>query len=148
MEKVIEFLKKNWVIVLIGIVVIYILYKKKKNNELARRLEGNRQQALIEFDKFNVLSSAEKKDKAYEEEKKSLIDLVKNTTEKERQLLFELLSGAVSVFQKSYEGENQEEAVDNFNKALAEFHNGLAKKYGRENVIKFKAKMEKYGFDM
>jgi cbb3-type cytochrome oxidase subunit 3 len=53
MEKVIEFLKKNWVIVLIGIVIIYILYKNKKNNELARRLEDNRQQALIEFDKFS-----------------------------------------------------------------------------------------------
>jgi cbb3-type cytochrome oxidase subunit 3 len=148
MEKVIEFLKKNWVIVLIGIVIIYILYKNKKNNELARRLEDNRQQALIEFDKFNVLSSAEKKDKAYEEEKKSLIDLVKNTTEKERQLLFELLSGAVSVFKKSYKGETQEEASKNFQQELDKFHMGLASKYGKENVIKFKAKMEKYGFDM
>jgi cbb3-type cytochrome oxidase subunit 3 len=148
MEKVIEFLKKNWVIVLIGIVIIYILYKNKKNNELARRLEDNRQQALIEFDKFNVLSSAEKKDKAYEEEKKSLIDLVKNTTEKERQLLFELLSGAVSVFQKSYKGETQEEAAKNFQQELDKFHMGLASKYGKENVIKFKAKMDKYGCDM
>ena len=58
------------------------------------------------------------------------------------------MTGAIEVFKNNYEGESQEEATNNFNQALAQFHEGLAKKYGRENVIKFKAKMEKYGFDM
>lgn len=148
MEKVVEFLKKNWLIIAIGIVVIYILYRNKKSKELARTIESDRQQALIEFDKFNVLSSAEKKDKAYEEEKKSLINLINNSTEKEKKLLFELITGAIAVFKKSYKGESQEEAAKNFQEELDKFHMGLASKYGRENVIKFKAKMDKYGFDM
>jgi hypothetical protein len=142
MEKIIEFLKKNLIIVLIVVVIAFVLILKKQKEE------EDKNRAIVEFDKLNVLSSGQKSGKDYEEEKKSLLNLVKNATEDERKLLYDLINGTIVVFKKSYKGKDQEEAKSNYNQELNKFYSDLVSKYGKENVMAFKAKMDKYGFDI
>jgi hypothetical protein len=141
MEKVIEILKKNWIIALVIILAIffYLKWKKSKDAEL---------KAVAEFDKLNSISSTQKTGAAYDDERKSLTKLFNNSNEIERKLLYDLIAGTEVVFNKSYKGLKKDDAVKTFQTDLNKVQADLTSKYGIGVVKDFKAKMDKYGFDI
>lgn len=141
MEKVIEILKKNWIIALVIILAIffYLKWKKSKDAEL---------KAVAEFDKLNSISSTQKTGAAYDDERKSLTKLFNNSNEIERKLLYDLIAGTEVVFNKSYKGLKKDDAVKTFQTDLNKVQADLTSKYGIGVVKGFKAKMDKYGFDL
>lgn len=141
MEKVIEILKKNWIIALVIILAIffYLKWKKSKDTEL---------KAVAEFDKLNSISSTQKTGAAYDDERKSLTKLFNNSNEIERKLLYDLIAGTEVVFNKSYKGLKKDDAVKTFQTDLNKVQADLTSKYGIGVVKDFKAKMDKYGFDI
>ena len=141
MEKVIEILKKNWIIALVIILAIffYLKWKKSKDAEL---------KAVAEFDKLNSVSSTQKTGAAYDYERKSLTKLFNNSNEIERKLLYDLIAGTEVVFNKSYKGLKKDDAVKTFQTDLNKVQADLTSKYGIGVVKDFKAKMDKYGFDI
>jgi hypothetical protein len=141
MEKVIEILKKNWIIALVIILAIffYLKWKKSKDAEL---------KAVAEFDKLNSVSSTQKTGAAYDDERKSLTKLFNNSNEIERKLLYDLIAGTEVVFNKSYKGLKKDDAVKTFQTDLNKVQADLTSKYGIGVVKDFKAKMDKYGFDI
>lgn len=141
MEKVIEILKKNWIIALVIILAIffYLKWKKSKDAEL---------KAVAEFDKLNSVSSTQKTGAAYDDERKSLTKLFNNSNEIERKLLYDLIAGTEVVFNKSYKGLKKDDVVKTFQTDLNKVQADLTSKYGIGVVKDFKAKMDKYGFDI
>ena len=141
MEKVIEILKKNWIIALVIILAIffYLKWKKSKYAEL---------KAVAEFDKLNSVSSTQKTGAAYDDERKSLTKLFNNSNEIERKLLYDLIAGTEVVFNKSYKGLKKDDVVKTFQTDLNKVQADLTSKYGIGVVKDFKAKMDKYGFDI
>lgn len=141
MEKVIEILKKNWIIALVIILAIffYLKWKKSKDAEL---------KAVAEFDKLNSISSTQKTGAAYDDERKSLTKLFNNSNEIERKLLYDLIAGTEVVFNKSYKGLKKDDVVKTFQTDLNKVQADLTSKYGIGVVKDFKAKMDKYGFDI
>jgi|688.fasta_scaffold62857_3 hypothetical protein len=141
MEKVIEILKKNWIIALVIILAIFFYFKWKKSKDAELK-------AVAEFDKLNKVSSTQKTGTAYDDERKSLTKLFNNSNEIERKLLYDLIAGTEMVFNKSYKGLKKDDAVKTFQTDLNKVQADLTSKYGIGVVKDFKAKMDKYGFDI
>ena len=141
MEKVIEILKKNWIITTLIVLVIFFYFKWKKNKDAELKL-------VAEFDKLNNTSSTQKTGAAYDDERKSLSQLFNNSNEIERKLLYDLIAGTEVVFNKSYKGLKKDDAMKSFQSDLSKVQADLTSKYGIGVIKGFKAKMDKYGFDI
>jgi hypothetical protein len=136
-----EFLKKHWVWIVVAVLGIYLYlnYTKRKQAE---------DKAIALFNKLNSMSAQAKAGQAYSSEKTSLVKLVDNSTEKERQILADLLNGTIGAFTAAEQEKDKEKAKKGFGENIAKMQNDLIAKHGRENVVKFKVKMDKYGFDI
>jgi hypothetical protein len=62
--------------------------------------------------------------------------------------LYDLIAGTEMVFNKSYKGLKKDDAVKTFQTDLNKVQADLTSKYGIGVVKDFKAKMDKYGFDI
>ena len=104
--------------------------------------------ALNMFNQLNAMSSQAKIGKAYEDEKASLVKLIDNSSDKERRILSDLLNATIATFSASEQEKDKEKSKQLFSANLNKMQSDLVAKYGKENVIKFKAKMDMYGFDI
>lgn len=136
-----ELAKKYWIIIVVAIILGIILYRRKLQKD-----EENRE--VVEFEKLNALSSGKKEGKDYEDEKRSLANVIKNANAKEKAMLHDLIKGTIVVFSKSYKGKDKKEATDNYQKEMSKFNSDLVAKYGMDTAKSLKEKMDKYGFDI
>lgn len=141
MEKAIEFVKKHWIITIAVVLVIFFYYKWKKIKDVEEKLAA-------EFNKLNSLSASQKTGTDYDKQRNNLTQLVNNSNEIERKLLYDLITGTEVVFGKSYKGLEKDEAYKQFQADLSKFQSDLMNKYGEGVVKSFKAKMDKYGFEL
>jgi len=142
MEKITEFLRNNSVlVVLVAIIVFYIIISRKRIKEAENK-------AIQAFDKLNSMAAKAKVNAEYASEKASLIKLVDNATSKEREVLTDLLNGSIAAFDAAEKEKDKEKAKKDFNAAMGKLKSDLLSKYGEKDVMTFKAKMDKYGFDI
>ena len=141
MEKIKVFIKTNWVWIIVAILVIYLFYTNKKKKEAEAK-------AVALFNSLNSMAAKAKQGAEYDSEKKSLIQLVDNASGKEREILSDLLSGTISVFTAAEQETDKEKAKKEFSGKIAQMQSDLVTKHGQKNVMSFKAKMDKYGFDI
>jgi Ulp1 family protease len=141
MEKITEFIKKYWVWIIVAVLAIYLFYTMKKKKEIEAK-------AIAMFNQLNSMAAKEKKGAEYTSEKTSLLNLLKNASSKDREILMDLLNGSLTVFANSEKETNKQKARENFPVQVAEMQSGIIKKHGQADVLKFKAKMDKYGFDI
>ena len=141
MEKITAFITKNWVWIIVAILVIYLFYtiKKKKDAEA---------KAIVAFDKLNSMAAKVKQGAEYTSEKTSLLKLVDNASAKEREILADLLNGSIAVFTAAEKEADKEKAKKEFSGKIAKMQSDLITKHGQKNVMSLKAKMDKYGFDI
>lgn len=136
-----DLLKKYWIYIVV-VVLVYYLYtnysKRKKAEDVALNL----------FNQVNAMSSQAKIGKAYEDEKASLIKLIDNSNDKERRMLSDLLNATIATFSASEQEKDKERSKELFTANLNKMQGDLVAKYGKDNVMKFKAKMDMYGFDI
>ena len=141
MEKITAFIKNNWIWIVLAIVAIYFIYSRKKIKESEDR-------AIAAFDKLNSMAAKAKKDAEYTSEKASLVKLVDNASIKERLILTDLLNGSITAFTAAENEKDKEKAKSDFNTAMNKLKTDLISKHGEKDVMTFKAKMEKYGFEI
>lgn len=141
MEKITAFLKNNWIWIVLAIVVIYFIYSRK-------RIKEAEDKAIQAFDRLNSMAAKAKKDAEYASEKASLIKLVDNASVKERLILTDLLNGSIAAFTAAEKEKDKEKAKKDFNAAMVKLKSDLISKHGEKDVMTFKAKMDKYGFDI
>lgn len=136
-----ELLKKYWTYIAVGVLVyfLYSNYSKRKKAEDA---------AVNLFNQLNAMSNQAKIGKAYEDEKASLVKLIDNSNEKERKLLSDLLNATIATFSASEQEKDKERSKELFAANINKLQSDLVAKYGKDNVMKFKAKMDMYGFDI
>ena len=136
-----DLLKKYWIYIVV-VVLVYYLYtnysKRKKAEDVALNL----------FNQVNAMSSQAKIGKAYEDEKASLIKLINNSNDKESAILSDLLNATIATFSASEQEKDKERSKELFAANLNKMQSDLVAKYGKDNVMKFKAKMDMYGFDI
>lgn len=141
MEKITEFIKKNWIWLLLAVVVIYFIYSRKKIKE-------SEDKAIQAFNQLNSMTAKAKVNADYDSEKASLIKLVDNASVKEREILTDLLNGSIAAFDAAEKEKDKEKAKKDFATAMAKLKSDLISKHGEKNVMTFKAKMDKFGFDI
>ena len=141
MEKITTFIKNNWIWIVLALVVIYFFYSRKK-------IKDAEDKAIAAFDQLNNLVAKSKKGADYVSEKSSLIKLVDNASEKERQVLTDLLNSSIDAFNAAEKQTDKKKAKEDFIKSISKIQSDLITKHGKENVMTFKAKMDKYGFDI
>ena len=141
MEKITAFIKNNWIWIVLALVAIYFFYSRKKIKEA----EGK---AIAAFDQLNKLAAKSKQGAEYVSEKSSLIRLVDNASEKERQILTDLLNSSIDAFNAAEKQTDKKKAKEDFIKSVSKIQSDLVTKHRKEKVMTFKAKMDKYGFDI
>jgi hypothetical protein len=141
MEKITAFIKNNWIWIVLAIVVIYFIYSRK-------RIKEAEDKAIVAFDKLNGMAAKAKINAEYASEKASLVKLVDNATSKEREVLTDLLNGSIAAFDAAEKEKDKEKAKKDFNAAMGKLKSDLLSKHGEKNVMTFKAKMDKFGFDI
>jgi len=141
MEKITTFIKNNWIWIVLALVVIYFFYSRKK-------IKDAEDKAIAAFDQLNNLVAKSKKGADYVSEKSSLIKLVDNASEKERQVLTDLLNSSIDAFNAAEKQTDKKKAKEDFIKSISKIQSDLITKHGKENVMTFKAKMDKFGFDI
>ena len=134
-----DFLKKNWMWIVVAVLGLYLYmnYTKRKQAE---------DKALALYNRLNQMAAQARQGAEYQKSKTSLIKLVDTANEKERQLLSDLLNSTIATFSAAEQESDKEKAKQNFSANMAKMQSDLISKYGKENVMKFKAKMDKYGF--
>lgn len=141
MEKITSFITKNWVWIIVAILAIYLFYTMKKKKEAEVK-------AVTAFDKLNSMAAKAKQGAEYANEKKSLLNLIHNASVKERDILSDLLNGSIAIFSAAEQEQDKEKAKKEFTGKISKMQSDLVTKHGSKNVMSFKAKMDKYGFDI
>jgi hypothetical protein len=137
----ISFVTKNWVWVIVAILVVYLVYTNKKKKEIEAK-------AVAAYNKINSLIAKAKQGPEFEKEKASLLNLLKNVSAKEREVLTDLLNGSMAVFTTAEQAKDKEKERKDFPGQIAKMQSDLIAKHGKANVMSLKAKMDKYGFDL
>jgi Zn-dependent M32 family carboxypeptidase len=141
MEKITAFIKKNWVWVVAILIIIILFYMNKKKKQAEAT-------ALAAFNKINSLVAQSKTGSEFENEKKSLLNLINDTTNTEKEILSDLLNGSIAIFSSAEQEKDKEKAKNDFSASMSKMQSDLVTKYGKQDVTNFKAKMDKYGFDI
>jgi len=136
-----EFIKKNWVWLIVAILIAYLIYSRKKKKEFEAK-------AVAAFDKLNSMVAKAKQGAEYTSEKASLVKLLSNASEKEKAVLSDLLGGTIGVFTMADQAKDKEQEKQDFPNQMAKMQSDLVTKHGKASVMSLKAKMDKYGFDI
>lgn len=141
MDKIIEFAKKYALWIVLGLIVIYVIYTKNQLKKAELR-------ASAAFEKLNGMVAKSKQGAELAAEKASLLKLVDNASVKEREILIDLLNGSIIAFEAAEKATDKAKAKQEFGGAISKVQADLIAKHGQDNITTFKAKMDKYGFDI
>lgn len=153
MDKVIQWVKDNFVIVaIIVIVLLVIIYKRQKKGIPALSLRSSTPNAeekeiVSKFEALNNLTARKKAGDELLKQEEHLLKFYREANDEEKKIFSEFLDGMTSIF-KASASKPQADFQKFFTAEVTKFENAMYTKYGKDKMKAYRDKMDKYAVDL